>query len=494
VVLERGYGMADLEHAVPIASNSKFYLGSTSKEFTAMTVLVLAQQGRLQLDDPLRKYIPTLPSLLRAVTVRHLLEHSSGIRDYVGLWTLSGAGDDTPLNDRQVMDMIERQKSLNFTPGDEFLYSNSGYFLLAQLMRPMMMRPFPDLARLLVFDPLGLNATQFHVDRFGLVAHRAVGHSPVARGRYRLNTQTIEVAGDGGLFTTLTDVFQWLRVLENPEGVYAAAVAQMRTKAKLNSGDLSEYGRGLMLKPYKGVEIVSHVGGFRGYRSEILWIPARKFAVACLCNTSDIDAGRMARLVADIWLGLKDPAGIKVPVKDLERKSGVFLDPASGDVLQISVQGEQLLADYTGFQFQLRAETPLRFRSLNAPIDFEIEFRNAGARDEPRFLRVESEAHKPVRMERVTLNPMPPAKPEQFTGEFHSDEAQSLMRIHMVEGRLQVDQNDQLVGNLEPLVGDRFKLANLNVEFVRGDGGQVTAFRLNTGRLRGLLFTRRAAP
>lgn len=490
VVLERGYGLANLEHAIPITAQTRFYLGSTSKEFTALTVLLLAGRGRLHLEDSVRKHLPGLPAFYQPVTIRHLLEHTSGARDYIGLWTIQGGTDEETLSDEFVFDLIARQKKLQFVPGDEFLYSNSGYFLLAQLVRPVAMRPFPLLAEELVFAPLGLKNTLYYLDHTVPLPKRATGHSPAAQNRYRLNSMTLDIGGDGGVFTTLEDTLAWLRVLEAPEGPYAAAIAQMRTPARLNGGDSAEYGRGLMLRPYKGVPAISHAGGLRGYRSEILWIPSRRFAAVCLCNTSDVEAPRMARLLADAYLALPDPPAAAVAQASLERKAGVFRDLDSGDILQIGAQNGQLTADYTGFQFVLRAETPMRFRSVNAPIDFQIEFRDAGRQDEPRFLRVESETHKPARYERVTLATAPPSNPREYEGEYLSEEAKARVRVAFREGHLHFEQNGRSVGNLQAIVADRFRLSNLNVEFVRDAEKRISGLRLNTGRVRGLEFRR----
>jgi CubicO group peptidase (beta-lactamase class C family) len=490
VVYQKGYGMANLELAVPISSDSMFYLGSTSKEYTAMAVLLLVRQGALKLEDPIRKWLPQLPAYMQPITVRHLLEHTSGIRDYIGLWTLSAPPEDAALTDQQVWDIILRQKALNFRPGDEFLYSNSNYFLLAHILRPAAFRMLPDFAKERIFDPLGLRHTLYYTDRFVLLPHRATGYSMGKTGAYRINSATLDVAGDGGVFTNIEDAMRWIGVIAQPPPLFQKAVDQMMTRAVLNSGDTAEYGRGLMLKKYRGLDIVSHVGGLRGYRSELLWIPAKKLGVACLCNTSDVDPGRLARTVADAWMGpIPEPARPKLTAVDLRRKTGVFRDRNSGDYLQIVYAGGRFLALFQGFQIDLWPETPMRFRA-ESPLSFEIEFEKAGEHDEPRFIRVESESHRRVDYERVTLDRGRPADLPSYEGDYYCEEAQSRITVRIVEGMLNLEQHEAQIAVLEPMQPNRYRSATLNVEFERDSAGKIRGFRLNTGRVRGLEYIR----
>ncbi len=498
VVHEKGYGMANLEHGIAITSQTAFYLGSTSKEFTAMAVLMLVAQGRMKLEDPIRKLMPDLPAYMQPVTVRHLLEHTSGIRDYHGLWTLSGPADDAPLRQEQVFEMLRRQKGLQFAPGDEFLYSNSNYFLLASILRPVAFRTLPELAKETIFQPLGLTHTLYYSDRFWILPKRATGYSQgesagegAPAGSYRINTATIDIVGDGGVFTTLEDVFKWFQVMENPKGLHAQALELMRTPARLNSGDLAEYGRGLMLKSHRGMEAYSHAGGLRGYRSEILWIPSKKLGVACLCNTSGITPAIFARLVADIFLGeIPAPERPALTAQQIVRKVGSFYDPVTGDLVQIFPQGPNLIFSYNGTQMRIAPKTPMLFRSVNAPLDVEVEFREAGDRDEPRFFRVESETNRPVKWERIDPKPVVLTEPRQYEGVYHCDEAQSQIVIRFADGKLLLEQGLNSIGELQLVRPDQFRLGTMFLACSRGADKRITGFRLNTGRVRGLEFTR----
>jgi CubicO group peptidase (beta-lactamase class C family) len=496
-VWQRGFGMANLEHAIPITPQSAFYLGSTSKQFTAMTVLLLAERGKLSLDDPIRRWLPHLPESLQPVTIRHLLEHTSGIRDYVTLWNLTNPEDDAALSETYVNELLLRQKELNFVPGTEFLYSNSGYYLLSQIVRPAAFRHLADLAEETVFRPLGMSSTRYHRDRFAILPRRATGYSPapatidlIAAG-YRIHTATLDVTGDGGVFTTLEDLARWDKLFANPQPPFAGAIAQMMTQAVLPSGDKAEYGRGLMLRRVNGYDTVSHMGGLRGYRSDILRIPSEHTTIACLCNASDADAGALARLIMEAILPPRAPATPpKLTAEELKRKVGAFQDRLTGDLLQTVIQNDTLIADFNGFRMPLLPETPMRFRSAGGPLRFEVEFRASGSSDLPRFLRNEAESHRETAFERVQLLASPPADLSQYEGRFHSAEAQATLEVRLADGHLELSQKDRPIGRMQATTPDRFHLGALNVEFVRNASRSVEGLRLNTGRVRRLLFTK----
>jgi CubicO group peptidase (beta-lactamase class C family) len=492
-VHQRGYGMANLEHNIPITAESAFYLGSTSKQFTAMAVLHLVELGRVKLEDSIRKYLRPLPPFMEPVTIRHLLEHTSGVRDYVALWNLSGPAEDASLSTEEAFSLILRQKQLNFTPGEEFLYSNSGYFLLGLVAGPAAFRQLTDLAQEIIFQALGLKHTFYYPDRFQILPRRASGYSPTTLGLYRINTQTLDVVGDGGVFTTLQDMISWDSVLSNPPKTHARVVERMMTPGKLPGGEISEYGQGMMLRQYRGFPIATHPGGLRGYRSEILRFPEQKLSVICLCNAADAEAGILARQVAGVFLPQARTAPQpKLRMEDLKRKEGVFLDPVSGDLLRIWEQHGILAAEFNGLTLPLRAENAMRFRADGSPLDFTIDFRNAGSKDEPAFLRVHSETQRPARFERVTLLARPPENLGEFAGEYESEEAKARYSVRVFENQIQLFQREQLIGELIPTVADRFRLGSLNLEFQRQEK-KLTGFRLNSGRVRQLWFSRLAS-
>ena len=301
IAYSRGYGMASLEHEAPITPDTVFYAGSVSKQFTAMAAALAIRQGKLAYDDPIRKYLPELPPYADAIKVRHLLHHTSGLRDYNTLLSIAGRRDEDAWDNRVVLQMTARQTALNFKPGDEYLYSNTGYTLLATIVERATGQPFAAFADANIFKPLGMGATHYHVDASRLVPNRALAYGGRA-GHWTLDTPINERAGAGGLYTSIPDLQKW------DENFYTGRVGgqdvlkRLQTRGTLNDGKTLAYAWGLQIGEYRGLPIVEHGGSLGGYRAHILRFPAQHASVALLCNASSIAPTTLARRVADIVL------------------------------------------------------------------------------------------------------------------------------------------------------------------------------------------------
>jgi len=210
-IYRRGYGAANLEYEIPITSRSVFRIGSTSKQFTAMCIALLEEEGRLSLDDDIRRYLPEMPERKPCITIRHLLHHTSGIRDYLTLWQLSGSRSADFFVDGEVTALLARQRELNFIPGDEWLYSNSGYFLLSQIVKRITGKSMRAYAEEKIFNPLGMSHTHFHNDHNEIIKDRASGYIPEEEGGFKISMTALEMIGDGGIFTSVDDLFYWDR-------------------------------------------------------------------------------------------------------------------------------------------------------------------------------------------------------------------------------------------------------------------------------------------
>ena len=304
IVYARGYGMASLEHDVPITPESVFYAGSISKQFTAMAAALAIQQGKLSYDDPIRKFLPELPPYADAIKVSHLIHHTSGLRDYNTLLSIAGRRDEDAWDNRVVLQMTAKQTQLNFKPGDEYLYSNTGYTLLATIVERAAGMKFADFADANMFKPLGLAVTHYHVDARRLVHHRALGYGQ-RDGQWTLDTPINERAGAGGVYTSIPDLLKW------DENFYTGRVGgpdllkQLQTPGTLNDGKTLPYAWGLQLGNYRGLPIVEHSGSLGGYRAHLLRFPSQHASVALLCNSSTIAPTTLARRVADVVLGDK---------------------------------------------------------------------------------------------------------------------------------------------------------------------------------------------
>jgi CubicO group peptidase (beta-lactamase class C family) len=305
----RGYGAANLELGVPLSPQSVLDIGSTSKQFTAMSVMLLAKAGKLSLDDDIRRFIPELPDYGKKITVRHILNHTSGIRDYLTLWTLGGVVPADLTTNGDALALITRQRELNFAPGEQFLYSNSGFFLASVIVERVSKQSLAAFARDNIFVPLGMTHTRFNDDHTAIIPGRATGYSPRrgasggGLGAFATTMSNFEQVGDGAVQTSIDDLQRW------DENFYTGAVGgrevldAMHTTGILNDGKRQTYALGLMVDDYRGLKSVSHGGSWAGYRAELLRFPEQHLSVACLCNLATTNPSMLARRVAEVYLG-----------------------------------------------------------------------------------------------------------------------------------------------------------------------------------------------
>jgi CubicO group peptidase (beta-lactamase class C family) len=301
-VYKRGYGSANLDYNVPLSPESVFYIASTSKQFTAASILLLVQRGLISLDDDIRKYFPELPKYEAPITVNHLVHHTSGLRDYLELMAMAGRKLDEPFGNEEAVELIARQKGLNFKPGESYLYSNSNYVLMAEIVRRASGKSLRVFADENIFRPLGMANTHFDDDRTAVVKNRAVSYEPINSGGFRQFVKNIEAMGDGNLLTTVEDLARWDQNFYDDKVGGEGFSRQMLTGTKLNNGEEITYAFGLDTGVYKGLKTVAHGGGFMGFRTEMIRFPEQRFTVICLCNVGMANPGQLARQVADIYL------------------------------------------------------------------------------------------------------------------------------------------------------------------------------------------------
>ena len=274
IVYQRAVGMADLERAVPLSVHSVFDLASTSKQFVAACIHLLAQEGRLDLQSDIRVFFPRLPDLGVTITVRHLLHHSSGIRDYLTLMHLAGMSFANDYYEEEIVDLIARQKALNFAPGSEFLYSNSGYFLLGEIVRRISGQSLGAFAQTRIFEPLGMKQSLFYDDFSRIVPQRAIGYAPHDEQGFRKELYLFDLVGDGGLLSSVGDLQLWdQNFYDNRLGGGQALLDALHATVPLSGGGENRYAAGLFLSGYRGLPTVSHGGSWAGYRSELLRFP-----------------------------------------------------------------------------------------------------------------------------------------------------------------------------------------------------------------------------
>lgn len=332
VVYRAAFGMADIEQGRPITPSTPFHVASLSKQFTALAVLLLAQDGKLSLDDDVRRYLPELPDFGAPVRIRHLLNHTSGLRDQWNLLVMAGWRMDDVITNDDVMGLVRRQRALNFAPGSEFEYSNTGYTLLGALVERVSGESLAEFSRRRIFEPLGMKHTFFHERYAALVAGRAQSYQPSAGKGYEGVALSYSTVGPSSLFTTADDLVLWGRNFDEARVGGKQLMAEMQTPAKLNDGTVTDYGNGLSIGSYRGLKTIDHNGADAGFRSYLLRFPAQHLSVAIVGNGADVQVTRLGQRIADIYLqGQLD--ALPSPVPDYSNSTEVQVDPGRLDAL-----------------------------------------------------------------------------------------------------------------------------------------------------------------
>ena len=301
VIYKKGFGSAELEYDIPITPGTVFHIASVSKQFTCFSILLLEKQGKLSIYDDIRKYIPEVPDLGKVITLNHLMHHTSGLRDQWDLLAMAGWRLDDIITKDQILRIVSRQKELNFNPGDEYLYCNTGFTLLAEVVARVSGQTFPEFTRTHIFEPLKMRSTQFYDNCEKIVKNRAYSFYADSTG-FKKSILSYSNAGATSLFTTAEDLCLWSRNFENPVVGDKEIINRMNLRGVLNKGDTITYAMGQDIGKYKGLKIISHGGADAGYRSFLVRFPDQRFSVNVLSNLATFDPGGMSFQIADIYL------------------------------------------------------------------------------------------------------------------------------------------------------------------------------------------------
>jgi CubicO group peptidase (beta-lactamase class C family) len=498
VIYKRGYGQSNLEYGVPISAGSIFHVASISKQFTAMAVVLLAQQGKLSLDDDVRKYVSEVPDFGERITIRHLIHHTSGLRDQWSLLELAGWREDDVITEGDILELVSRQKELNFKPGAEHLYCNTGYTLLAVIVKRVTGQSLRKFADANIFKPLGMTSTHFHDDHSMIVKGRTSAYQRQKGGGLKVSIPVFDTYGATSLFTTVEDLAKWDQNFIDKKVGGEAAINQMLTVGVLNDGKNLNYAFGLSLSQYKGLNTVGHGGADAGYRADYLRFPEQHFAVVCLCNVSNADPGGNTRKVADIYLAglLKSPppkpgasastGSYKATDQELQRKAGIYRDPLTEDTIKLEFRDGKLIA-VIGPGFQLVPTSATDFTVISAPVKVTFEISPDGSTR--RMLVHEEGSPKPRVLDLV--NAPAPIALVQYAGRYYSSELDTSYTFVVKEGKLVLQRKKFEDSTLTPVGGDSFTDPDLGtIRFTRDPNNVVTGFELNAGRVRHLKFAR----
>ena len=500
VIYKRGYGSAQLEYGVPITPATPFHVASVSKQFTCMAIALLALDGALSLDDDVRTYIPELWDYGETITLRHLANHTSGIRDQWELLAMSGFRLDDVITREHILKIVARQRHLNFPVGSEYLYSNSGYTLLAEVVARVSGVSFPEFTAKRIFEPLGMSRTHFHDDHEMVVPGRAYSYAPRDEG-WRKAVLSFANAGATSLFTTAEDLARWLDNYRTRTVGGDAAMELMLARGVLSSGDEIDYALGISHGELRGTPVLSHGGADAGFRSFVLWVPEHELGVAVVANLASFDAGGAAQRVAAVVLGDRlqpapaeaddaaAPEAVDVDIEILNEYVGTYRLVELQAVVGIERRGRALVAvlpDDSESDLVPLSETELLATANSARLRFQ---RDEG-RPAPGF--VVALGDQDLRAERVEV--VDDAALGDLVGRYTSEELGTEFRLVLEDGRLVARHprhpDVALVAAADDeLLGDQWWFAHLAVE--RDAEGEVAGFLLSGSRVRNVRFVRR---
>lgn len=496
LVYARGYGMADLEHGVPITPTTVFDIASISKQFTAWCVLVLAHEGRLDLDDSIRRYCPEVPDYGPAITLRHLLHHTSGLRDYLSIWPVAGLPDANVFRREDVYATIARQRALNFAPGINYAYSNTGYWLLGEVVRRVSGQTLRAFAHERIFAPLGMSSTHFHDDFTEIEPNRALGHALRGDGSLRLDLSFCDLVGDGGIYTTVEDLARWNAVFyASPLTGGDVLLEQMQEPGLLVDGGAIGYARGLVVGAYRGARTVSHGGSWAGYRSNLLRLPDERFTVICLANLATMEPWKLARLVVDQCLGSRLDAaahhatGAPTAAND-EAMAGVYLNTEWDEPLTLTWQAEglHLAAPWHGLDGVLAPAIDGTY-GIAGETELRVEL-EAGRAERPPAAVIHMQGEPPRRYARIATEPPASLALAEYAGAYASEEADVVYWLRVVGGQLWLKRPGAPDSSLRFLQSALVEVDGWVMRFARDATGAVDRFTLTVEGAFRLLFTR----
>ena len=496
VLYKRAYGMANLDHDVPLTSSTVFHVASVSKQFTASAILLLAQDGKLSLDDDIRKHIPELPDFGRTITIRQLANHTSGIRDQWDLLGLAGWRYSRDLiTDDDVLELLTRQKALNFTPGSRHLYSNSGYTLLAVIVSRVSGKSFRAFTTERIFEPLGMTHTHFRDTFNEIVKNQAYGYSPFGQ-TFRLSVTNFDTAGATSLLTTVEDMAKWYANFDSGKVGGAKFVPALLEKGVLNDGETIPYALGITHGTYRGLPLVGHGGSDAGYRADFVRFTNPRLGVATLCNISTANPAILSRKTAEVFLPAgslaaeteaKPDAAAEVPLpKDqLARYAGLYWSESDVAERRIALDGDRLQAILGGSQrVPLKSLGAGTFVMTAAPFTRLTFVETAGTAVQLKMPGVQTPL---TRME-----PFTPAAEQlaEYGGVYRSDEMDAVFRFSVKDGRLQLARSKLRPAALDPMFRDTFRAPAGIFQFSRDAAGRIDGFVLQGGRVRHVKFSK----
>jgi CubicO group peptidase (beta-lactamase class C family) len=498
VVYTQGYGLANLEYGVRIKPDTIFESGSVAKQFTAAAIELLVQDGKLSLDDPVRKYVPELPDFGAPILIRHLLTHTSGLRSQWSLMAMLGRPVGRAVHTiPEILELVSFQKALNFKPGDEFLYNNTGFTLLSVVVARVSGMSFAEFSRERLFKPLGMDKTQWRTDFTTVVPGRATAYSMQPDGTFRTNMSFTNVVGNGGLLTTVDDLLKWNANLDNPRVGGAEWARRLQTRARLNDGTEIAYAHGLYVEEFRGVREIGHGGSTAGYQTYLARFPDQRLSVAVLCNTTGGSPSDAAHAVAAIYLGsalrpVAKTKAVEVAADTLARVAGLYRERTTDAVMRLSWDGKANAIRGAGVTWTPTGPGVLSDAGVTRTLTFDAGD-GAVAWPSGGIVRIVERAEGTQPRTWHLEAPWAP-QPDQlgeFIGDYVSDELSKTYSVMLAKSGLVVRFRPAQGYALAPAFKDGFEGDGNTLRFTRDAAGRIDGFDVYAGRVRHVRFARR---
>jgi CubicO group peptidase (beta-lactamase class C family) len=505
VVYRKGFGCAQLEYGIPITPSTVFHVASVSKQFAALAVTMLEAEGKLSADDDIRKHLPEMPDFGTKITILNLLNHTSGLRDQWELLILSGWRMDDIITQDHILGRLYRQKELNFAPGSRYLYCNSGFTLLAEIVSRVSSQPFTDWTRDRIFRPLGMSSTHFHIDHTQIVRDRAYSYRGDLKEGFHNAPLNYANVGATSLFTTVEDMANWLRNYEDKKVGGPAVWDKMLTKGKLTNGTEIDYARGIMHGVYRGLGTIGHSGGDAGFRSHAVFFPGQRFGVAMFSNLASFDPSGMAMRVADIYLAGRlaeaatpaaaataarpAPAPVTLSPEALKACAGAYW-LESNLLRRLVVENDKLVyVRSADNRSELAPLSSTRFKMLGVPGDVFLDFTDRSGVLYNAFTFTEADGSK-IGAKRVEAFEPTEAQLKEYAGSYYSDELDTRYDLKLKSGSLWFGAGHNEEVRAVPQKKDFFSAESGRIEFLRDGKGRISGFLISTGRVLNLKFVR----
>ncbi|GAA5523243.1 serine hydrolase [Aliifodinibius salicampi] len=498
ILFSEAYGMANLSYNIPFDVETRTNIGSTSKQFTAFGLLLLAEQDKLSLDDDVRDYIPELPEFEHTVTLRHLLTHTSGYREFLNTLAMTGRDLSSDLDREMIIKVVQRQPELQNKPGAQWNYNNTGYALIAEVINRVTDMAFPEYMKKQVFEPLGMNHTMVRKTQNQVVPESSQGYTMSKDGEYREVADLGGAMGAGGIYTTLGDLAKWIRNLEEPTVGSENIIRQMTTPYKLNNGQSTEYGLGLFAQEYRGLEYIHHGGSDLAHRSMLMYFPEIEAGVVTQSNNSSFQ-GDIAQKIADEYFGEHmepketeesgEEESFNYEPENFEPLTGRYeLVIQPGFVLSFYRDGDRLYTQATGQpEVDITATSDSTFSLVGVNADITFHLNEDGTADSLTLHQNGNHIAK-----RIEWDP-DMEQMKKYTGRYFSEEIETSYTIALEDSSLvlrhyYLDDITLSPGNEDSFSGE-FPVTDFS--FIRNEEDEITGFNASNGRTKNVFFEKK---